>query len=73
MYSTRWDPLLIIAQIICVQSFFYIALVPIMFVMDAGIGKTVTMAQIFDPSLIRLTTPSGLVATFAFLLTSAAW
>lgn len=61
--SRGWDPLLIIAQIVCVQCCHYLILSGLLLGVNHAQGRRLTMHQLFSPYALHYTTTSGLYLT----------
>lgn len=55
--STQWDPLMIISQIVAMQSILYVSLGIIMFLMDLLAGANHTLDHIFQYHVRKLKIP----------------
>lgn len=71
--SLQWDPLLIVSQIVTLQSVFYLALSATLFVLTTAIGTPVSLEQIFESSTVLLDKGIGVVTLCALPLASTLW
>ncbi|XP_055294817.1 protein SYS1 homolog [Sitodiplosis mosellana] len=66
--NTQWDPLLLIAQIIAVQSLLYVSLGFIMAFMDVFVGANHTLDHLFQYHEIHVTDSGGRSVILSFVL-----
>lgn len=59
--STQWDPLIIISQIVAMQSILYVSLGIIMFLMDLLAGANHTLDHIFQYHVCKCTSEHVLI------------
>ncbi|XP_050088779.1 protein SYS1 homolog [Anopheles aquasalis] len=68
--NTQWDPYLLIAQIVAMQSLLYVSLASIMYVMDFFAEANHTLDHIFEYHEIHVTDLGGRLVIVAFILNS---
>eukprot|EP00698_Gefionella_okellyi_P003161 TRINITY_DN12958_c0_g1_i1.p2 TRINITY_DN12958_c0_g1~~TRINITY_DN12958_c0_g1_i1.p2 ORF type:complete len:152 (+),score=20.08 TRINITY_DN12958_c0_g1_i1:69-524(+) len=64
-YSSKWDPILILSQIVIVQATFYLSAGLFLHVFH---GKALGMNSFFDHREVNITSKSGILTVLAFLL-----
>lgn len=67
---TTWDPLLIISQIICLQTLYYSTLCFILLFLDILLGYTVSLDQVLLFEEVRFDTATGWGVALAYILTA---
>mmetsp|Transcript_56477 Transcript_56477/g.178687 ORF Transcript_56477/g.178687 Transcript_56477/m.178687 type:complete len:165 (+) Transcript_56477:390-884(+) len=70
--TTVWDPVLIIAQIVCLQSSYYLSLGALLWLLVGGHVPKVTLRFFFDSAQLSVHSVSGWMAILAFLFNSVA-
>lgn len=65
-----WDPVLIISQVLAVQSLYYIYLGLLFFLLDWLSGHHPSVDQYFDSSIMNITYLYGVITVTCFLLAS---
>jgi protein SYS1 len=66
----KWDPLLIIAQIIALQALYYFIYGALVVLADALSSLVPSIEQLFNASILSIQTLSGLVTIISFIITS---
>eukprot|EP01105_Mastigella_eilhardi_P024135 TRINITY_DN6231_c0_g1_i1.p1 TRINITY_DN6231_c0_g1~~TRINITY_DN6231_c0_g1_i1.p1 ORF type:complete len:160 (-),score=40.83 TRINITY_DN6231_c0_g1_i1:114-593(-) len=68
----RWDPVGIVAQMVCVQALFYLGATSALFVLDAvAVGEHVTARQLFSPHEASIAFARGWIVVGAFVINAA--
>jgi len=68
--SYHWDPLLIISQIIAVQSIFYLSLGLLLVLLNFAVERHISLSQLFDVNVVDFSSHIGRVQLSAFLFNS---
>ncbi|XP_005986747.1 protein SYS1 homolog isoform X4 [Latimeria chalumnae] len=68
--SYVWDPILIISQIILMQSIFYSFLGIWLAIVDSLVKNSRSLDQIFSYEVLGFSTPQGRLSMIAFILNS---
>jgi hypothetical protein len=68
-----WDPWLIISQIACLQSLYYVVLSGWILAFSALAGTSVGLDQILSDKTLRLDTAQGWLNIFGFIAAAAVW
>nr|XP_005986745.1 PREDICTED: protein SYS1 homolog isoform X3 [Latimeria chalumnae] len=71
--SYVWDPILIISQIILMQSIFYSFLGIWLAIVDSLVKNSRSLDQIFSYEVLGFSTPQGRLSMIAFILNSLTW
>jgi hypothetical protein len=66
--SRGWDPLLIIAQIVCVQCCHYLLLSALLLGVSHALSRRLTLHQLFSPYALHYATTSGLYLTLVIIV-----
>ncbi|KAF9980920.1 hypothetical protein BGZ75_007811, partial [Mortierella antarctica] len=69
--ATQWDPVLILSQIVCLQSIWYVSVATIIYAFSAFSGADITLDAILNYREIRADNAQGMLLGLAWLLNSA--
>jgi len=65
---TQWDPILIVSQIITIQTLFYTSLGILIYVSDCMTGQSPALSHLFSYQEIGVKTSHGRLIIFSYLL-----
>ncbi|KAF9571497.1 hypothetical protein EC968_000460 [Mortierella alpina] len=69
--ATQWDPVLILSQIVCLQSIWYVSVATIIYIFSALSGADISLDAILNYRDIRADNAQGMLLGLAWLLNSA--
>ncbi|CAO3567254.1 unnamed protein product [Mortierella alpina] len=69
--ATQWDPVLILSQIVCLQSIWYVSVATIIYIVSGFSGADITLDAILNYREIRADNAQGMLLGLAWLLNSA--
>ncbi|KAF9962921.1 hypothetical protein BGZ70_007793 [Mortierella alpina] len=69
--ATQWDPVLILSQIACLQSIWYVSVATIIYIFSGFSGADITLDAILNYREIRADNAQGMLLGLAWLLNSA--
>jgi hypothetical protein len=73
-YSSQgWDPVLIVTQIVSIQSIFYLSTGLALHLFSIGTGYPISIGQFFSSSELGFTNTRALCTTLSFFLSGVLW
>ncbi|KAM9681842.1 protein SYS1 homolog isoform 3-T3 [Dama dama] len=71
--SYVWDPLLILSQIVLMQTVYYGSLGLWLALVDGLVHSSPSLDQVFDAEILGFSTPPGRLSTMSFVLNALTW
>ncbi|XP_040837353.1 protein SYS1 homolog isoform X3 [Ochotona curzoniae] len=71
--SYVWDPLLILSQMVLMQTVYYGSLGLWLALVDALVRSSPSLDQMFDAEILGFSTPPGRLSMMSFVLNALTW